>query len=391
MPSFEVETLPNDRRVILLGGLSLLLMGVCLPGCAPPSDVNPDTGNPVPQRLELVSEWGCLDCTGPELLTPFFITMTSEGILYELDWYEPFVRVFDREGAPLLGFGEKGEGPGQLGSSVPGAYIPGFAAWPDEDGSILVFQPMPAVITRFSAEGEYLEELALEAPRGIPMNFAYDARRRSFLLVTGATADPAISRFELGGPNPTEAVALLTDPENLPRRGDDPQRAAASFAFAATPDGGFIIGDTWRYEIRVFDSGGQPTGAFGRDIARPSKTEEEIEEALANATTESRRERAQDPEKHHFGQHSFRYDDSGHLWVATGRSTASVTVFDIFGPEGEFLGELEIEAELKDRRGRGEAYGAFAVSGGHLAAVTVHDSGNDQIKVWRLVYSEDAR
>jgi hypothetical protein len=160
-----------------------------------------------------------------------------------------------------------------------------------------------------------------------------------------------------------------------------------NFAFVATPDSGFLVGDAWRYEIQVFDAAGQLTGTFGRDIERPRLSDEEIEEARQRAQAQGQPDPPGAPEKPHFGYRSFRYDDNGNLWVAKLRGSATTTVFDVFSSDGEFLTEITMDAELKDQIGRGEAYGAFDVSGGHLAAITVHESGSDQIKVWRVVYS----
>jgi hypothetical protein len=66
-------------------------------------------------ELEMVAEWGCDACTGPDLLGAIEqVAVAPDGTVFVTDAYEPVVRRFV-VGGESIAFGREGEGPGEFG------------------------------------------------------------------------------------------------------------------------------------------------------------------------------------------------------------------------------------------------------------------------------------
>jgi hypothetical protein len=78
--------------------------------------------------------------------------------------------------------------------------------------------------------------------------------------------------------------------------------------------------------------------------------------------------------KPHVSIDGLRYDDSGTLWVKTMRGGDGVTIFDLFAPDGQFLGEITVPARL----------GAFSLAGRWLAADVESDDGTPVVTLWEI-------
>jgi hypothetical protein len=81
-----------------------------------------------------------------------------------------------------------------------------------------------------------------------------------------------------------------------------------------------------------------------------------------------------DPRKNFFSGGALRFDGSGRLWVRTDRGDAATTVFDLFSPAGDFIGEVRAEAAL----------GSYHIANRQLAAVSASDLDVPIIRVFRV-------
>jgi len=322
------------------------------------------------------------------MLTVLYLTMTSEGTILVLDLYEPFVRVFDLHGEMLRAFGVAGQGPGELGIDIQLEYLPGIAVYPRSDGSVLVHEAIPPTLTAFDANGRFTEELRLEIPIRVPRGTAWDAASgRLFMLSFSPGEGSRVDRFDFAGRTSTPATTVLLLPDAFPPSDEEPPSPATPLSMAPTPNGGFAIGDPWRYLIRSFGAEGELEGQVEREIARPRKSAAELHEQR-----EILRQRASraggaaeepHPEVSHFGRGALEYDDGGRLWVATNRGNVGTTTFDVFDPTGTYLGEVSLPGILETGP---YTLRSYDVAGGHLAVVMAEGDGNHRIGVWRVVW-----
>ena len=340
--------------------------------------------------LEEVGRIGCLDCEGPKMLTVIYLTMDADGTIYVLDRYEPFVRLFDHQGEILRAFGEAGQGPGELGVDLQFEYLPGIAIYPWSEGSTLVHEALPQVLTAFDQAGVFSGELILDVSQRVPRNTAWDAARERLFMQSFIPGEgPRVDRFDFAGQTSAAATTILTLAEAFPLLVDDPTRPPTGpFSMALTADGEIALGDPWVYDIHVFAPSGDFQRLIHRDTERPRKNEVELSEErerLAELAARAGIEVEEPaPDKPHFGRGALDFDDAGRLWVGTYRGTEGETLFDLFSPAGDYLGEVNLPAELALSA---SSLRLYAVAGEHLAAVVADDSGNHGIGVWRVVWS----
>lgn len=374
-----------ERASRCLGGRALLVLlhPVLLLACGPGStDV---AVSDAPIRLQEVATIGCGECDGVEQLTVFTFARTPAGRIWTLDLYEPLIRGFERDGAPFASFGRKGQGPGEIGIGGADTFIPGLGIYPRDDGSILVHQLQPPGLLHFEADGTYLGTIRIETTRPrVPRAMAYDPERQRIFIASftlGPDSSVAVHRFDLSQDAPIEPLEILAGLEDLPPDPEDPERVSRSFQIAVAPDGSLTVADPFTYSIATFTPDGQPLSRFGRDLPLPRKSDERLRQEREEAVRRGRPDPAQIPEVlPHFDRSSLGYDDQGRLWVWTQRGDEDETIFDVFAPDGAFLTEVAVDATLKR-----DAWASFAARGGHLAATVVHESGNDRIRVWRIV------
>ena len=152
-----------------------------------------------------------------------------------------------------------------------------------------------------------------------------------------------------------------------------------------------VVRDPNEYRILVLSPTGQTIRELTRDIPRLKRTPEEIaamERRRQAATTRFRDERAQrggsapvvpirppsDELKPHISIDGVRFDDSGRLWARTMRGNESTTVFDLFAPDGSYLGEVTVPAFV----------GAFSLAGRWLVTDSESPDGTPRIVVWEV-------
>lgn len=306
------------------------------------------------------------------------IDITDDGTIHVVDRGEPRVRVFGADGRLRVGFGRRGEGPGEL--QAP------FAIGVSPDGSMRVVDIRLARVTRFAADGSVLGTVPM---RSMPVAAALDAASDRLFVATvdfrartGSTErfDPGAERGEIvvastNGFPPSEGVAGTID------------------ALAVSPDGVLAIGDgRAEYRIRRYSADGRVLAPdIVRAIEKTTRTPEEItemEQRMAGRGAQMRaamerqgmgssggaRMPAVNPLRNHFGSQSLRHDDAGRLWVRTERGVAERTVFDLFDPAGAFLGAVEVPGRL----------GVFAVAGEYLAAATRGEDDLPAVGLWRV-------
>jgi len=136
---------------------------------------------------------------------------------------------------------------------------------------------------------------------------------------------------------------------------------------------------------------GETVTEIARDIPRTKRTPAEIaaiERRRQQAAERVRSERGQrggsgpavpmrppsDELKPHVAIDGLRFDDTGRLWAKTMRGTESSTVFDVFAPDGKYLGEVTVPA----------AIGTFTVAGRWFAADVESTDGTPRVVLFEI-------
>jgi hypothetical protein len=159
---------------------------------------------------------------------------------------------------------------------------------------------------------------------------------------------------------------------------------------AVAPNGEIaVLRDGNEYRILRLSPSGSVLGEIVREVPRVKRTPEEIEamerrrKAAADRVASERGRTGgrsapirppSDDFKPHIAIDGLRYDDTGRLWVRTMRGNENSTVFDLFGADGRYLGELTVPA----------AIGSFSLAGRWLAATTESDDGVPRIVLWEV-------
>ncbi len=354
-------------RMVL--GLPLLTLPVI--GGASVAAGSPQGGG-LPE-LEMVAEWGCEACTGPDLFGAIEqVAVAVDGTVFVTDAYEPVVRRF-RVGSEPIAFGREGRGPGEFG-----------LAWNIDvvgESVIEVIDVELRRITRLDFDGNELSTRPL--PR-FPTAASYSRQQRAWFMSAMDFNTRTARAMRLDDGSEDLVVAAGND---FPL--DEDGNVARFFPIAARPDGGVAVGDgNLEYRVRLYGPDGAPSGEIHRPIERIAKTPEELDAERTRRRANTLRVEAMDgeaaggalpaprvdPLKRHFHLNSFRYDDDGRLWVLTGRGDESRSVFDLFDPSGAFLGELVVPGAVT----------RFAIGGSWLVTAAFSDAYFPVVRLWRM-------
>ncbi len=149
--------------------------------------------------------------------------------------------------------------------------------------------------------------------------------------------------------------------------------------------------DNEQYRIARLSRDGTWLTDLVRDIPRVARTPEEqadldrrLKQVGSMVTAEKGQSKAPRPVvgtnpadltlKPHFPFSGLRYDDEGRLWILTNRVSGSVSVFDLFSPQGTFLGSLRVPVGVQ----------AYAVHGAFLVTAGERDDGTPVVTLWSV-------
>ena len=347
----------------------------------------------------------------PYMLAAVSSVAASDDRIFVLETRPPVVRVYDFDGRHLMDIGENGQGP-----TMPMSVV--F----DPDGRLMVRDDGNARITLFAAEdGEIIETWSL---RG-----GYGTSRQSLVSSDGSYLSPApVGRNEETdrsiwgylrlGPAGEEVERLTApeidyDPPRLEGRGSE--GATVPYSPSAldeiTPSGAWIVGVGSTYRFEVHHPGGSTT-VIERPGAPPVPISSDESAWRTRATTAARRKNDESfrwtgpaiPNHKPFFL-DFYPDYSGRIWVRTSapsRRTNECTDnpmpgepmiscwdtqsgLDVFGPDGRFLGDVEIPPGW----GNSLFFGNYIRDDLVLKVVT-DEAGTIMVKRYRLVLPKDA-
>ena len=321
--------------------------------------------------LVKVGEIGCSDCaTAAQFSSITHLAVTDSGDVLVIAGDSPMLRLFDRSGKVSWTAGRAGKGPGEFGIPISAAIGP---------AGIQVVDMSLRRTTRLDREGSLVGSIPV---RGFAT--AVGARARTGEMVV--LVDDFRGTFTLHRLGMTDSGATIgTVPPST-----SPSTRLTNPSIAVDPAGRIaVMRDPDEYVIVLISPDGQVAGEIRRDIARVRMTPEEI--AARDRRRSAVREKlgaergrsgssapllssAADNLKPHVAINGLRFDDSGRLWTRTMRGNQSSTVFDLFAPDGRYLGEVTVPGVV----------GTVSVAGRWFVADVESEDGTPRIAIWHL-------
>lgn len=313
---------------------------------------------------------GCRMCDGPSAFREIQSVYVAGDHVVVTDADEPHVRIFPlvaTAGTAVRTLGPEGDGPGELRTPLT-AVLHG-------EGSVTVVDLSQKRITEFGPDDEVVSTGRINAfPAGA--GYAVGAGRLLF-TITDFKSGLALVRAVGDG----QLDTVLT---KVPFQDDGVMRFTSP---AVRSDGSFAFGEgSEEYLIHLYTPSGKLARSLRREVKRRPRTGEEIAARRDRWSLAGQgRRRADgggagpevevDPLQPHFGSLSaLQFDERGRLWVRTSRASAGRTVFDVFGVDLDYLGEVSVDREV----------GVYSVRDGWLAGVTEDELGIQGVSVWRV-------
>lgn len=354
---------------------------------------------------------GTLEGDGPESFGHVAsLAVGPDGRVYVADGQAMEVRVFGPDGTFLRALGRQGEGPGEF-QALDGVEI-------GPEGTLYVRDPRLSRVSLFDPNaGEFLDSFPLQRAfmifsAGTTLWVDDEGRVWDKIVATLRVDEPelhALIRYPPAGGEPdTLVLGEREAPRVLAVDGDGNPRAGLRIPFSATaafdvaPDGQFAWGIGDAYPITVRGPEGDTLRAFGRSLEA-----EEVTSAEAEAARATLREQARDLAE---GSRLQNYDlpdmkplfneitadRTGHWWVrryrwarpvsqeesGAGDSASSESepyLYDVFDPEGQFLGTVEIP-EMR----------VMEIGRDFVAGIETDELGVEYVAVYELVKPEGA-
>lgn len=305
-------------------------------------------------RIEEELRIGTADEEGPEMFgNVAALEVDDLGRIFVLDGQASEVRVFDASGEHVRTFGRQGGGPGEL-------YRPAGLFW-GRDGNLWIADLRNSRFSVFDTTGTYVtSHRRLAAGVNIPWGGGIDAEGR--IHDRAFTRDgPLLLRFD--------SLMQPVDTFPLPRF-DNPD---ATFTHTITQGGQtavmrigvpfaprmvhyvdrqsilwFGVNDRFRIVGQVL--GGDTVRIIEKDFEPAPVTQADREAAMESLGFFSRQGGQVDPSKIPATKPAFTeflIDDQGYFWFAPGaRNSDEGWVFDVFDPEGRYLGRTRSNVRL---------------------------------------------
>ncbi len=334
-----VESRPDEWR----GSIDTLQNGVVLVH-------NPSTG-----AWDSASAWrlvedlriGAVEGTGPDVLgNVIALEVDAEGRIFVLESQAKEIRVFGRDGVFVRSFGREGAGPGEFKS--------GFGmAW-DPEGRLWVADAGNARYAAFDTAGQYITQRRRPASfHRVPFPGGFD--RAGGLYDTGLDASSGEETMIRLAPEP-ESIDTFPLPEDEGERFEIPQRVSVVVPFGASlvwrfdPRGYLWHGMNDSYRIVQQRMGGDTVRFIEREYTPIPVTAAERTEAIERLEWFTRQGGTIEPSRIPGEKPAFRnitVDDAGYLWVRLPtREGEQGSVFDVFDPEGRYLGSVRSDVTL---------------------------------------------
>jgi len=316
------------------------------------------------------------------------VTLGADGRVYVADGQAREIRVFSPEGEFMFRFGRSGEGPGEFKE------VDGLARTPA--GDILVRDPMLFRVTRFNPEGEYRSDFRIQRPYPQISNgtgFRVDRNEVTWDRVSiqrGVGSDDSLAVISYAGDGSLRDSVLAVQ---SPRRDIDVYkdgRLQASMPIPFAPSGVAAVGpggtiartDGAAMAFDLLAPDGKVRRTVSRDAAPASISAAERDSTLDRYRTLAREltgnGEMQDfefPTRKSAITHLLA-DAAGNWWVGANNAAtrnAPPDHFDVFDPEGRYLGAVSV------------AFRVYEIGDDYVAGVAVDELGVESVVVAPLI------
>lgn len=317
---------------------------------------------------------GTLEGAGPDLFGRVTaLEFDAAGRIYVLEGQAQELRVFDRTGRHVRTIGRKGGGPGEFASPIGLAWGPAGDLWiPDPQNTrISVMDTAGSLLRSHHMAGGWVMN---------PWPGGFDTHGQLYNFVPAPSADG----FQIRIVRYDTAMAALdtltpprwTGPENffefVSPDGSSRMRTSVPFSpgldWELTPDGDFWLVLTGPYELQRVSGTGDTTRRVTKPFDQVPVSEEDVDSALAGLEWFTRQGGKVDRSRIPATKPAVRrllVADDGHLWIEpnTREPQDRGRVFDVFDPEGRYLGLLRLPFPLAD-------YPTAVIRNGVLLGVT---------------------
>lgn len=319
-------------------------------------------------------EIGCSDCgSAAQFATIHDLAVTDSGTVLVASSDAPTLRYFDRGGSLRWTAGRTGTGPGEYRLVIRAAL---------GASGIQVVDMTLRRITSLGTDGKFVRSAPLTG-------FAASVGTR------GRTGEMVVLLDDFRG---TFTLQRWSETDSAKTIGTVPRSAAARGAelavpsIAVAPSGEIaVLRNPDEYRIVVLSPQGATVRELSRDVPRVKRTPEEIAARERRRQASASRVRAEmgsrggsasvlpvSPSSEELRPHVFidglRFDDGGRLWVKTMRGNERTTVFDLFAPDGNYLGDVTLPA----------AVGTFALAGRWLVTDVESEDGTPRVVLWEV-------
>jgi sugar lactone lactonase YvrE len=306
------------------------------------------------ERWELTEEVriGAMDGTGPDVFGNIAgLAADDEGRIYVADSQASEIRIFAPDGRHLRTIGREGAGPGEFRQISGMDWDPEGRLWVMDAGNsrFAVVDPEEGVVESFRRDMGF---------RMFPWPGRLDRQGNLHdLIMVESDGNPmererAVVRYAGDGLSPLDTLVLPSfQASTFDLSGDDGRRlVSASVPYSRTqfwavaPDGDIWIGMSDRYRIHRISRSGDTTRILERPFRPVPVSATERQEAIDGlewfTSQGGRIDASRIPDtKAAFGR--FFEDPDGYLWVLATVAEDEPRRFDVFDPEGRYLGPVE--------------------------------------------------
>ncbi|MGD2073203.1 MAG: 6-bladed beta-propeller [Candidatus Thorarchaeota archaeon] len=300
----------------------------------------------------------------------------SEGYIYCLNGTsnEDFIVKFDKDGKFIISFGRKGQGPGELNRP--------YHVELNHQEQIVITDYLARKLILFDKDGNYIKEY----DRDLMAMKAHPLANGKYLVwyqLTGQITDEYIIQTPLSlRTSDLEEIKEL-DRYKLPnyrvtgkRRGIMP-----SFSWAISKKYIFIGNETRDYEIWAFDLEGNLVKKIRTAYSPVIVPDEYKKDMLDGIKFQEMKEATYFPKNFPPFRGMFA-DDTDRLYVMTYEKDADTdeSIFDIFSPEGFFLGQIPIKVIVSNSQVLAK------ITGKSLYCVKERRSGYKELVVYKMTW-----
>jgi len=309
---------------------------------------------------------------------PFDVLPRPDGsfILRESD--EATLTLYATDGSVIRRFGREGAGPGEFNQPYP--------AWMGD--TLVVHDPAQARITLFALDGTVLKTFPSVCCH---MGPATGTDTRGRIRVTGQrVSDSAFAQqwiwFDLAGNRVDSMVPPVAGQQKFWQVNVNGGSSRYSVPFAAQnshgflADGRIVYGFTDRYELLITSTGQDTARIIRREGVVGDPVPERVVDSLIALRIKNAPELAQIAKKSDVPAlqslwTAVEVDGAGNLWVHRGDYRGGTPRFDVFDPDGRYLGEVMSPfAKLW----------ASSWAGDRVAVLDEDEAGLPRVRIYRI-------